>query len=778
MKTSVIWGCLTAAALMGCQSKAPQLGKASVEEVIAAMTLEEKVDLLIGTGMEGEESNGAVVGETDNLVPGAAGTSRAIPRLGIPAIVLVDGPAGVRIKPVREGDAHTYYCTQFPMGTMLASTWNQELVESVGASIGQEALEYGTDLLLAPALNIHRNPLCGRNFEYYSEDPLLSGRTAAAYVRGVQSNGVGTTVKHFAVNNQETNRTGNDACVSQRALREIYLKGFETVVREAAPWAIMSSYNRINGTFASESPELLTTLLRDEWGFEGMVMTDWLGGEDPAAMMRAGNDMLQPGFDSQREAILAAVRGKQLDESVLDLNVRRVLETILQSPRFKQYHFADNPDLDTHATVARKAACEGMVLLKNESGTLPFLPSVRRVALFGSISYDYMAGGSGSGSVNSSYTLQLTDALRNAGYELSEELASLYGRHVDAEHERIAALNLDTFTQGVLPPDEMELPFDLIERQAGQTDAAIITLGRRAGEFSDRRMEDFMLKDEERRMIADVCQAFHAAGKKVVVLLNIAGVIETASWKSRPDAILCAWQGGQEGAGGVADALSGKISPSGKLTMTFPLRYEDVPSAGNFPVDITVDEELSQEEKERISRIKDVGYTFYEEDIYVGYRYYDTFHKEVSYPFGYGLSYTSFEYLRPSIQQAGGSYLVSVDVKNTGVMSGKEVVQLYVAAPDTTRLGKPTKELKAFAKTRELAPGEMTTVILQLPIADLASFDTRRSAWVTEGGTYRLELASSSQDVRATLNVEIAENVREVNDILKPKRELKVLRKP
>lgn len=780
MKKHLYSVALAMTVLCACGPTVPQLGKSSLDDVIGAMTLEEKAHLVVGTGMEGfSGGDSAVVGETRSIVPGAAGTTYPIERLGIPAVVLADGPAGLRINPTRDGDAATYYCTHFPIGTLLASTWDQELVENVGKAIGNEVLEYGADVLLAPALNIHRHPLCGRNFEYYSEDPLVSGKIAAAYVRGVQSNGVGTSIKHFAVNNQETNRMANDAQVSPRALREIYLKGFEITVKESEPWTVMSSYNYLNGVYTSENPELQTMLLRDEWGFRGMVMTDWFGGKDAVAQMKAGNDMLQPGYDKQYQDIVAGVKDGKLDEAVLDRNVKRILELILQTPRFKGYRYSNNPDLKAHAAVTRQSATEGMVLLKNDKDALPLSADVKRVALFGCTSYDFIAGGTGSGNVNRAYTVSLLDGLKNAGYETDEQLKADYEAHIAAEKERLMPKDekYSAFMPVVLP-EEMVFDAARLKELAAKMDVALITIGRGSGEFLDRESANFNLSKENRQLVQDVCRVFHAAGKKVVVVLNVGGAIETASWKSQPDAILCAWQGGQEGGNSVADVLSGKASPSGKLTMTFPVKFEDHASTDNFPINLKSDIDIVNANKgEKKHSLKDVDYTRYEEDIYVGYRYFDSFGKQVSYPFGYGLSYTTFEYGNPSIKADNGVYTVTVDVKNTGKMAGKEVVQLYVSAPNTVKMNKPEKELKAFAKTKELQPGETATLTMTVNAADLASYDEASSSWVVDAGNYKFLVGASSRDIKATLNADVAASSQKTNDIIKLKESINTLKR-
>lgn len=765
--------------LTACGPRSPQLGKSSIDDVISAMTLEEKAHFVVGTGMAGFSGDSAVVGETTSIIPGAAGTTYPIPRLGIPAIVLADGPAGLRINPKRPNDTASYYCTHFPIGTLLASTWNQDLVQEVGAAIGNEVLEYGVDILLAPALNIQRNPLCGRNFEYYSEDPVVAGKIAAAYVKGVQSNDVGTSIKHFAVNNQESNRMANDAHVSPRALREIYLKGFEIAVTESAPWTVMSSYNYLNGIYTSENPELLTTVLRDEWKFKGMVMTDWFGGKDPIAQMIAGNDLLEPGTPKQVEAIIKGVKDSVLNEAVLNRNVKRILETVLQSPRFKGYKYSNKPDLKAHAKITRQSATEGMVLLKNNGHALPLSADVKKVALFGCTSYDFIAGGTGSGNVNRAYTVSLLDGLINAGYIIDNGLKTIYQQHIAAENKRNAPDKSNKFAAFMPLPRPIEIiPSDeLLKKQVLDADVALVTLGRTSGEFLDRKLTDFNLSDSEQKMLQAVCKTFHAAGKKVVVVLNIGGAIETASWKEKPDAILLAWQAGQEGGNSVVDVLSGKVSPSGKLPMTFPIKFEDVASSANFPTNGDMSSMDFTDHKGKKTNIRLWDYTDYEEDIYVGYRYFDSFHKTVSYPFGFGLSYTTFQYINPFVKQEKGIYSVEVDIKNTGDVAGKEVVQLYVSAPANVNLPKPDKELKGFVKTKELKPGEMAHVSLKIDPLDLASFDEKTSTWIVDGGTYKFLIASSSRDIKSALDVLVKADSRKAHDVLRPQKALNILRK-
>ena len=768
--------CLVA---LNVQAQELKLSADNVEEVLQAMTIEEKAQLLIGVDggmfkalermLGGETSDQQVnmVGQSQTSVPGAAGATRAIPRLGIPATVLTDGPAGVRINPTREGDTQTYYCTGFPVGTVLASTWNTELVEQVGAAIGNEVLEYGCDVLLAPGMNIMRHPLCGRNFEYYSEDPLLTGKIAAAYVNGVQSQGVGTSAKHYAANSQEINRLGVDARVSQRALREIYLKNFEIVVKESQPWTIMSSYNRLNGEFTQESKGLLTDVLRTDWGFKGIVMTDWTPIRNTAAQVAAGNDLMEPGMDMQVNALVSSIKSGKVSIEDVDACCRRMLEYIVRTPSFKGYRFSNKPDLKAHAEITRQSATEGIVLLKNQDNTLPINNDVK-IAVFGVSSYDFMAGGTGSGDVNKAYTVDMMEGLRNAGFACEKEIEDLYRSYVDYQSKYLRTLRDYQWYEGAPRPDEMVINKSYAKKWAGKTDVAILTLGRQAGEGDDRTVESFSLTDNERQTLDNLCEAYHLAGKKVIVILNVGSSIETASWKSQPDAILCAWQTGQEGGNSVADILTGKANPSGKLTQTFPVSIFDVPASRDFPL---YDRDFNQVDTYmgKPSNKKDVGYCNYEDGIYVGYRYFETAQAEVSYPFGFGLSYTTFAYSKPTIRATKEGFEASITVSNTGNVAGKEVVQLYVTAPNG-QVAKPALELKAFGKTRELKPGESQTIQMKVSNYDLASFIESESAWIADAGRYQIKFAAAVNDVRATSTYTLSKPLKvTVTNALAPK---------
>ena len=748
----------------------PKLTKDNIDEVLGAMTLEEKATLLVGSGW-GSMTAGSMTASATALVPGAAGTTRAVDRLGVTQAVLADGPAGLRISPTRDNDPNTYYCTGFPVGTVMASMWDTERVQELTSAMGNEVLEYGADVLLAPGMNLHRNPLCGRNFEYFSEDPYLTGKIAAAYINGVQSNGVGVSVKHYAANSQEVNRMENDSRVSQRALRELYLKGFEIAVKEADPWTVMSSYNKLNGEYTQQSYGLLTTVLRDEWGFNGIVMTDWGNKQGTVKAVKAGNDLMEPGMDNEIERIIAGVKAGEITQEELDRNVRNMLEFIVRTPRFQGYKYSNKPDLKAHAELVRKAAPEGMVLLEN-NGALP-MKDVKKIALYGTGSYDFIAGGTGSGNVNKPYIRNVAEGLAVNGYEVNKDIQTWYEQYIALAK---TDLKNNGGAGGVLLGDpvisEMEVSRDYIERMERVTDIAIFTLSRNAGEGGDRYAldGDWTLTGQERQLIQTLADVYHAAGKKFVVVLNIGGVIETASWKHIPDAVLLAWTPGQEGGYAVADILCGKANPSGKLPMTFPVSYFDIPSSHNFPynyknVQTGMWDFLWGGPKRQT---KDVDYTEYAEGIYVGYRYFQTAGAPVSYPFGYGKSYTTFEYGKPVVKATADGFTATITVKNTGAVAGKEAVQLYVAAPEGG-LKKPAFELKGFAKTKELAPGETQTLTINVDKYSLASFNEATSSWETAAGTYKVMFGANAADIRGTADYKLkkAESWK-TNNVLAP----------
>ena len=723
----------------------------NIDEVVSAMTLEEKVHLVIGCGM----SMGS-----DAKFPGTAGRTYDIPRLGIPSAYLADGPHRLAMAAKREFDSRTYHATEFPSSTTVAATFNPDAAHKVGRTLGTEVKDYGLDVLLAPGVNLMRNVLCGRNHEYYSEDPVLAGKMAA-YINGVQSRGTGTCLKHFAVNNQETNRNNNDSRLTQRPLRELYLKCFEIAVKESQPWSVMTAYNKVNGKYTCEDRELTEVILRDEWGFKGLVMSDWNAGKDAVTSIVAGNDMLQPGQDRQYKAILEAVENGTLDLALLDRSVKRVLEFVVKSHTFAGYEYPNKTDLEAHAQVDREIGAEGIVLLDNKQA-LPMTAGIKKVALYGTTSYDMVPAGMGFGSTGIGYyTVSMVEGLRNAGYIVDKELLNRYKKHMADEQKRLFPHGKPPFAFTPLPRAEEFLPTaEELAAQVKANDIAVLTLGRVSGEGCDRRVEDFLLKENELALIKQVSAAYHAAGKKLVVVLNICSPVETASWKGLADAVVCAFQPGQEVGNCITDILTGKVNPSGKLPMTFAVKYGDAPSDANFPFDyefkmpsfaMGTGMNFKSEKKEEKPKEpeKNVDFTNYEEGIYVGYRYFDTFGKEVSYPFGHGLSYTAFDYAVENAKMDADRCELKVSVKNIGKVAGREAVQLYVKAPNGG-LDKPAKELKAFGKTALLQPGESQTLILTWNVMDMASFNEKNSSWELAKGEYQWMVAASSADVRCT----------------------------
>ena len=748
----------------------PKLTKDNIDEIVEAMTLQEKASLLVGSARM-VMVNGIPTGEA-NRVPGAAGATRTLEKYGIPQTVLSDGPAGIRINPTRPGDKNTYYATGFPTGTVLAATWDLDLVEKVTEAMGNEFLEYGADVALAPGMNIHRNPLCGRNFEYFSEDPVLSGNMAAAYVKGIQSNGVGVSIKHFAGNDAETNRNEADSRISVRALREIYLKNFEIAVRKSDPWTVMSSYNKLNGEYTQQSTGLLTDVLRGDWGYKGIVMTDWGSKAGTVNAVKAQNDLMEPGNTTEIDRIVKGVESGAISMEEVDRNVRNMLNYIVKTPVFNGYRYSNKPDLKAHAELVRQAGAEGLILLKND-GVLP-LSKDERVALFGNASYSLIAGGTGSGDVHKAHVISLDKGLAEAGFGIDKATSEWYRDYVkyvrETEHNNSNLFNDYYWGKSVLP--ELKLSSNFMARTVPHTDVAIVTICRNAGEASDRHAAegDFYLDPTEANNLRVIANGYHAEGKKVVVVLNIGGVMETASWIDLADAIVLAYQPGQEGGYSIADVLSGKVNPSGKTPDSFPIEYFDNPSSRNFPYDYQGAKPWDYK-----SAVPNVDYVNYQEGIYVGYRYFSTFApQKVTFPFGFGLSYTTFAYSAPKVSATADGFKAQVTVKNTGSVAGKEVVELYVTAP-AGKLDKPAVELKSFAKTKLLAPGESQTLTMEVSNYDLASYDEAQSAFVTDEGTYVFKFCASSQDVRASAEAKVKKaGFWKTSDVLHPSSELKL----
>ena len=623
--------------------------------------------------------------------------TRGMPEHGIPQIWLSDGPHGLR-KQAGESDHlglnPSVPATCFPTASAVANSWDAALGEEIGAALGEEAAAQEVSVVLGPGLNMKRNPLCGRSFEYFSEDPYLAGKLAAGYIRGIQSKGVAACPKHFAVNSQETRRMASDSIVDERTLREIYLTGFEIAVKEGHPRSIMSSYNLVNGTYANENKHLLMEILRGEWGFDGAVITDWGGSNDHALGVKNGStlEMPAPGGDSVRE-LLAAVESGKISESDIDARLSELLPLVFDT---KAALDAAPREFDAaaHHALARRAAEESLVLLKNEGSLLP-LAAGAKVAVIGDFAKNPRYQGAGSSMVNSTQVDVLLDKLINS------------------------ELNVIGYQQGF---DRHGKPDAALQKSAcelaTQADTVVLCMG------LDEIAESEGLDRSNLRLAqnqVDLLQAVAAVNPKIVVVLYSGSVVETP-WLDNCQALLYAALGGQAGAGAVADALTGKVNPCGKLAETWPLAYADVPSAADFA-----------------TRRKTVEYR---EGLYIGYRYFTTAEKAVRFPFGYGMSYTTFAYSDMAADEQG----VSLTVTNTGSVAGTEIVQLYVAKKNS-ELFRPAKELKGFARVT-LAPGEKQRITITLDDKAFRFWNVKANRWEIEGGEYELLVGASVEDIR------------------------------
>jgi len=638
---------------------------------------------------------------------------KGIERLGIPSIMVTDGPHGLR-KQIANADHvglnESAPATCFPTATALAATWDRDLIYQVGVALGEECREEEVGVILGPGVNIKRSPLCGRNFEYFSEDPYLTGEMAKSHINGVQSQGIGTSLKHYTVNNQEFRRMVIDVIVDNRALHEIYLTGYEIAIKDAQPWTVMCAYNRVNGTYAAEHPYLMTDILKDEWGHEGLVVTDWGAMNDRVDGLSAGIELEMPGSpNGNDEKIVAAVQAGQLDEAVLDQAVERIAALIFKAADTLVEDYAY--DRDAHHALARKVAGEGAVLLKNEAGILP-LPKTTKVALIGQFAKTPRYQGAGSSQINPTRLDNLHDEIVKLVGDEQITYAPGYSAKGDQADQAL-----------IQEAVEIAEAADVVVTCAGLT-ALFETEG------LDR--EHMKMPPEHDALISAVA----AVNSKVVVVLSNGSPIEMP-WASVVPAILEGHLGGQAGAGGVANILYGVVNPSGKLAETFPIRVEDNPSYHYFPGGPATVE--------------------YRESIYVGYRYYDTVTQDVLYPFGHGLSYTTFEY---SDLQLGQERITDTDdlsvtlkVKNTGVVVGKEVIQVYVRDEESTAF-RPEKELKGFAKVK-LQPGEEAAVAVTLNRRSFAYYNTELQDWHVESGSFEILVGSSSSDIRLNAKIEV-----------------------
>lgn len=663
------------------------------QSILEQMTLEEKAALCTGA---------------------TAWTSTPVERLGLPEMIVADGPHGVRREEniYEWGAGGTLPATCFPTASCLASTWDVDLLHSMGEALAEECIALNVDVLLGPGANMKRSPLGGRNFEYFSEDPHLAGELAASLINGIQSKGVGTSLKHYVANNQEYQRFSISAEVDERTLREIYLPAFEKAVKQAQPWTVMCAYNKVNGIFASEHDELLNKILKDEWGFEGLVVSDWGAVRDRVAALKGGLDWQMPGpQDRDVQKVVAAVKSGTLDEAVLDEAVRRILGIVAKAQATPK---GGDFDIDAHHALARRVAAEGMILLKN-NGLLP-LKDPQQIAVIGRSAMNAHFQGGGSSHINPTKVAVPFTALQ----EQAPDAQFNYSEGYPAD---------DAFRQQMI---------DEAVSLAQAADVALLYIALpsfKESEGYDRT--DLDLTNQQVALIKAVAQA----QPNTVVVLNNGAPIVMGDWLDDVAAVLEGWMMGQAGGAAIADILFGKVNPSAKLAETFPVRLADTPAHINWP--------------------GDAGSVSYGEKLFIGYRYYDAKEMPVQFPFGYGLSYTTFAYSNPSVSSSTfkdvDGVTVSVDVTNTGDVAGKEIVQVYVHDRQATLL-RPPKELKGFAKVA-LQPAETKTVSIALDLRAFAFYHPEYKRWITEAGEFDLLIAASASDIRQRITVTLESTV-------------------
>lgn len=769
---------------------AQKINVSVIEKTLSSLTVTEKLALIVGAREVVSAEVESPVAHSANLSTWAY--TNAIEKKNIPRLTLATANGG--LASANHPDLKT---TAFPMPAVLAASWNKELVREVGSAIAKEAAYAGVDVLLAPSANVTRNPLEGRNTEYFSEDPNLVAQLASAMVKGMQAQGVQCCLKYWYIDNQEANRTNVNVLLDGRTLREFYLRTFEKVVRECQPWGILAAYPKVNGTYQTEDSEMLQNVLRGQWKYEGVVLSDFYAGRDAVKQLTSGTDVLLPGSKAQYDALLEAVQSGKISKEQLDNVVRRLLKAMMKTPAYLK-HKKQAPDMKAHADLARKVAGESIVLLKNMDECLPLKDErVKRIAFYGVASYHFVQG---DGSVNATEYTSPALALAKAGYVLESTLSTAYMNYFKTlfppekkeEPKTVPTAKSPTAkspasrpaaskpkTPQLSPAERLEqelskiaaypfksLPKELafsktaIQQHVKGSQVAVITIGRMTPAGCDRTLANsYQLSELEVKMIRDVSSAYHAWGKKVIVILNVDGVVDVNSWVEYPDAILWCGPAGQGAPAALADIIKGKMSPSGKLSCLWPKSYQQLPSAAHFPENYQGKAVVPSLENNSPSEgMSFADETVFAEKMQIGYRYFDEHQEQVMYPFGHGLSYTTFSYDKMFVELQGENVYVRVRVTNTGKVAGKESLQLYVSPQRrSNHIEKPLKTLIDFTKTSVLDPGESQEVFFVFPLSELSVYDEGNRQWILEKGNYTVKVGASANNILTQYPLQIVE---------------------